>query len=1410
MAGNLAGSGKSDPREPLPARAGGAAKPAPAKPLPPKPSPARPSATNTSRPAETPGTSNSSKGHGLDGLKQLGRYTIIRKLGQGGMGTVFLATDTQLKRQVALKVLAKEKAENPILVKRFKSEAQAAAALKHDNIVAIHDAGEADGLLYIALEFIDGTDAHSIVAKRGPMPAKRAMDVIRQTALALKHAYEQKIVHRDIKPSNLMVAKNGTVKLADMGLARSVDESTETNITRAGTTVGTVDYMAPEQAKNSKLADTRSDMYSLGATWYHLLTGHPPFPEGSMLNKLNAHSGGPRPDVRDENESVTENVSVMIKRLMAIKPEDRYQTPADLLEDLENENLTRGPMSLKDLAGLAEEDDGRDDRVDLDDAPQSSYKKPAAKEAKQLAAAATVELPTHKPLAANTKPAGGMNLGRLKPLGIGVAVIAVIGLLGYIANEYGGAVGTNTGTSGDPFHRGGEFVDAGGTTSPANVDAGTEKRPGPRSLTDGAQKGPTPLTSTDGSKNPKNAGSGVTKSPAGALYVPSLSPLGREGEVRYLPDWITESGSPIPGNLKTIQVGGGPSGFEQVATLDQAFKELPAAGGIIELVTDGPYFLSPTQLTNRATVVIRAATGRVPVVMLVADPDHPFDSLLHLSSGALTLEGLHVLVDARQFASGDLLTFVAVQSGDLAVVRCSFTLLGNRPGTTFAFGADGKVIRTDPKQSPSSRLLVRESVVRGAGLGGFHIDQTQTDLVASRSVFATGSAPLLKLTNHDHSEDDAALSKPTSGGGKVGGSSAPSAIDEPKKPSGPKSLKPAIGSTSKGPSTSITRSLRFLSCSLLATGTAMELTPGTDVAKPPATEVIIVNSVFAGVTAPQIAPVLLAMPGWPQALLPGNDQSLYPGLNWQIESSAICGWQKLIREEPGATQVVRDGAAWKEVWRNQPSLELSQFVAASWPKTPPANFASLSANSLGLPTELGLKGTDGQAPGCPVNDFASPTAVTLARAAALADRAAYPIAGIETFAVNRRIEVDANIQDLGKVLNSENWPSGTLVTVSGHGNAEMDPIEVKGNKSLRIEFKHTGEAPLIIGPHTKAKGDEALFLVESGSLELVDGHFRFLNTSSSGMPAHFLTVYHGSFALRRCQIIGQMLDGTSGFHGLIRWKRATAEPGSLADPSERGSGVIIDSALLTTGKLLDADLRNRTLLLRNSLFASVGDLFDLNVQGFSPKIGGTLDARWCTFGAGGKFLFQIRGTKGAEKATRPLNVFVEHSVLLPLTELSGATASPVLLSVQDHVLSNQQVAWWDLGNGYQAPWTQFLRAADTPAAGPQSFETNWRNKWGEDRVMNTLVGNGDVRLAAKLPHRSKAAPRDFLLSSNCRAASAGPNLTTLGVDFERWTESPKAPSKATATPTTNPTKSAPKKTDPPPTNKNAKPPKLNF
>lgn len=312
-------------------------------------------ATRKKKNRPSPAESSDSGSAELLKRKMLGRYEMQRKLGAGGMGAVYLALDTELNRLVALKILPPEKASNPTLVKRFKAEAQAVAQLTHDNIVRVYESGEIDGYLYIALEYVKGTDVHRLVKKRGRLPVRRATEIVTQVAMALDHAFQEGIVHRDIKPANLLITESGVVKLTDLGLARVLDENEETNITRAGTTVGTVDYMAPEQARSSKAADVRSDIYSLGCTWYHMLTGSPPFPEGSITNKLQAHAVSRVPDPRSLNESVPESVVGVIQRMMSKKPEDRHQSPRELLDDLKAVRSSKKEISADDLAALAGE-----------------------------------------------------------------------------------------------------------------------------------------------------------------------------------------------------------------------------------------------------------------------------------------------------------------------------------------------------------------------------------------------------------------------------------------------------------------------------------------------------------------------------------------------------------------------------------------------------------------------------------------------------------------------------------------------------------------------------------------------------------------------------------------------------------------------------------------------------------------------------------------------------------------------------------------------------------------------------------------------------------------------------------------------------------------------------------------------
>ncbi len=225
----------------------------------------------------------------------IGRYILMERLGQGGMGQVFKAWDNTMSRIVALKVIRKERLGNPDLLKRFRREIQMAAQLSHSNIVIAYDAQLTGEPHYLVMEYVDGIDLARFVEKNGPRPVTQASDFVRQAALGLQHAHEKGLVHRDIKPANLLLAvRDNTVKVLDMGLAR-LSQGTEAEtmvagLTQEGTVMGTPDYMAPEQAEDTTTVDTRADIYSLGCTLYFLLAGQVPFAGGTLAQKLRKHA----------------------------------------------------------------------------------------------------------------------------------------------------------------------------------------------------------------------------------------------------------------------------------------------------------------------------------------------------------------------------------------------------------------------------------------------------------------------------------------------------------------------------------------------------------------------------------------------------------------------------------------------------------------------------------------------------------------------------------------------------------------------------------------------------------------------------------------------------------------------------------------------------------------------------------------------------------------------------------------------------------------------------------------------------------------------------------------------------------------------------------------------------------------
>ena len=228
---------------------------------------------------------------------RLAHFEITGRLGSGGMGAVFKATDLELARDVALKILHPSSSQDASLIARFRNEARACAQLNHDNIARVYYAGSQDGLFFIAYEFASGRTIRDLIVESGRLSAADTINYAIQVTLALNHTAAAGIVHRDIKPSNIMLTTSGRVKVVDLGLARRDTTDSIGDITVAGTTLGTFDYIAPEQARDPRNADGRSDIYSLGCTMYHMLTGRPPYPEGTALQKLLDHQGKSPPDL---------------------------------------------------------------------------------------------------------------------------------------------------------------------------------------------------------------------------------------------------------------------------------------------------------------------------------------------------------------------------------------------------------------------------------------------------------------------------------------------------------------------------------------------------------------------------------------------------------------------------------------------------------------------------------------------------------------------------------------------------------------------------------------------------------------------------------------------------------------------------------------------------------------------------------------------------------------------------------------------------------------------------------------------------------------------------------------------------------------------------------------------------------
>jgi serine/threonine protein kinase len=630
---------------------------------------------------------------------QIGKFRILERIATGGMGAVYKARDTENDRVVALKILSPETAAKPRMIERFRLEALHGSKLHHPNVVTLYESGEVNGIHYLALEFVEGVDLQTYILQKGQLDVDQSRLIIIQATKAIAHLHQQGVIHRDIKPSNFLIRyKDGqpVIKLIDLGLARHRDDDEDCRMTKAGSTVGTVDYIAPEQARNSGAADVRSDIYSLGCSWYHMLTGQPPFTEGSMLERLYKHVEDEPPDVRSLNPDVPELVVRVIKRMMAKDPSDRYQTPAALLRELQGTDPQVQPFSKRVLAGLAQEDEPDD--------PEGRPRR-------------------------GTRVRGGRTAqaGRRKPsvlllvsVAAGLTVAIIVGML--VARQFMPPAPADDKKP--------EAPEAPSVTTPPLPLSGVTK-PGSR---------PPPTSAKKSEPAPRPID---TKPPAPSalpvLYEPvvpiNIANLNREWEQPW------EKAASLPAGPTFRVARGSRGGSDQTfESLAEACAAAPAGQEtIIEIHTNGPLYEGPISVSGRS-LVLRAGKGFRPLLAWDAKqaPAGKGEQFLSLSGGRLTLENLEVVCQTTAQGQTDTAALFRVTEGDLTAEACTFSVAGNH-------SAGVAVVRLEGAATAACKCRLNHCYLRGTEVIAVEVRVPGAEVLLDGCLAAGGNRPLVDV-----------------------------------------------------------------------------------------------------------------------------------------------------------------------------------------------------------------------------------------------------------------------------------------------------------------------------------------------------------------------------------------------------------------------------------------------------------------------------------------------------------------------------------------------------------------------------------------------------------------------------------------------------------------------------------------
>ena len=599
----------------------------------------------------------------------LGQFRLDEFVGGGGMGAVFRGIDTTLDRIVAVKVVSTDHTDEDTL-RRFRNEAQSAARLDHPNIARVYSVGEERGWNYIVFEFIEGVNVRDLVVHKGPLPLEEAISYVIQAADALEHASQRDVVHRDIKPSNLLVMEDGRAKIVDMGLARLHDvESSSEDITATGVTLGTFDYISPEQARDPRDTDVRSDLYSLGCSFYYMLTGMPPFPEGTVLQKLLSHSSEAPPDPRDLRGDLPEAVSTIVLKLMAKQPAQRYQRPAELVAAL---------VAASQSLGLA--------------TPVSHR----------------VALPQR------TLWAGSLSNHIPWLVPVGLLFVIVLGLEAILPSPDSKVTSQNTlpriepreaiRAPGSPNQITPTPAETNTTVAPAATSVAAASNP-TVSLTP-ANSASTTVANSDNTQTASNAAPTATESVNAsqspleetdiAIEVPptaasievmpevllaaaaQVPDIGKSGDALSNPADVPVSPATVASNRLIVMPEGPPTTDTNVVrSLEEGLRRLSEAPEINTLeLRFNRYVSQPLTLDLRSDLMIEAGTGYSPLLVFQRTEADIYGDrrMLQVLGGKLSIQGVHFRVELPYAPAEGWSLFYLNQAKELSLVRCTLTI----------------------------------------------------------------------------------------------------------------------------------------------------------------------------------------------------------------------------------------------------------------------------------------------------------------------------------------------------------------------------------------------------------------------------------------------------------------------------------------------------------------------------------------------------------------------------------------------------------------------------------------------------------------------------------------------------------------------------------------------------------------